>query len=193
MKFKQNGTCRIWDTMLGHNSVAILLHNTDTDSFILVKQFRPAVYMSKARELGFLKQGTTTLSTDQVPAKYGVTHEMCAGIVDKDLSLEQIAVEEVLEECGYQVKVEDLEKITTAHGSVGVSGTQNTQFYVQVNSTMKVSEGGGNRTEGEIIDLVEIPVKDSLKFIKDTNYIKPYLVNFAILWFHSVKTLGVDL
>lgn len=36
---------------------------------------------------------------------------MCAGIIDKNKSIEEIAREEVLEECGYEVKVSNLEKI----------------------------------------------------------------------------------
>ena len=38
---------------------------------------------------------------------------MCAGIVDKHLSLEEIAKEEVLEECGYDVPLLDLQKIAS--------------------------------------------------------------------------------
>jgi len=40
-----------------------------------------------------------------------LTIEFCAGIVDKNKSLEEIAVDEVREECGYEVKVSDMEKI----------------------------------------------------------------------------------
>jgi 8-oxo-dGTP pyrophosphatase MutT (NUDIX family) len=34
-----------------------------------------------------------------------MTLELCAGIVDKSLSLVEIAQEEILEECGYKVMV----------------------------------------------------------------------------------------
>lgn len=50
----------------------------------------------------------------QPPASAGVTYELCAGIVDKPhLSLEEIACQEVLEECGYEVPVSKLRRITT--------------------------------------------------------------------------------
>lgn len=50
----------------------------------------------------------------QPPASAGVTYELCAGIVDKpNLSLEEIACQEVLEECGYEVPVSKLRKITS--------------------------------------------------------------------------------
>ena len=48
------------------------------------------------------------------PASGGVTYELCAGLVDKpDLSLEEIARQEVLEECGYDVPAAKLKRITS--------------------------------------------------------------------------------
>ena len=47
------------------------------------------------------------------PGKLGVTYELCAGIVDKDVSSAEIAKMEVLEECGYDVPVESLEVVST--------------------------------------------------------------------------------
>lgn len=48
------------------------------------------------------------------PASTGVTYELCAGLVDKpDLSLEEIARQEVLEECGYDVPASKLKRITS--------------------------------------------------------------------------------
>lgn len=54
-------------------------------------------------------------STSQwLPASAGVTYELCAGLVDKpNLSLEEIARQEVLEECGYDVPASKLKKITS--------------------------------------------------------------------------------
>lgn len=51
---------------------------------------------------------------DPPTAAAGVTYELCAGLVDKpDLSLEEIARQEILEECGYDVPVSKLRKITS--------------------------------------------------------------------------------
>lgn len=47
------------------------------------------------------------------PGASGVTLELCAGIVDQDKPLEEIARQEVLEECGYQVPVELMQKVKT--------------------------------------------------------------------------------
>lgn len=45
------------------------------------------------------------------PAKLGITLELCAGIVDKNLPINEIAREEVLEECGFNVPVDRLEEV----------------------------------------------------------------------------------
>lgn len=53
-------------------------------------------------------------SSQRPPASMGVTYELCAGLVDKpDLSLEEIARQEVLEECGYDVPASRLKRITS--------------------------------------------------------------------------------
>lgn len=40
------------------------------------------------------------MSRDYGPGSMGCTYELCAGIVDKSLSLQQIAIEEIKEETG---------------------------------------------------------------------------------------------
>lgn len=51
------------------------------------------------------------IDADRYPASLGITLEFCAGIVDKNISWDKIAQEEVLEECGYSVDSKDLELI----------------------------------------------------------------------------------
>jgi UDP-sugar diphosphatase len=51
------------------------------------------------------------IDTVKYPPSMGLTVEFCAGIVDKTKTLEEIAVDEVREECGYEVKVSDMQKI----------------------------------------------------------------------------------
>lgn len=53
------------------------------------------------------------MDVSKYPGVIGVTLELCAGIVDQDKPLEEIAQQEVLEECGYQVPVESLQKVKT--------------------------------------------------------------------------------
>ena len=49
---------------------------------------------------------------NKYPGTLGVTHELCAGIVDKAKPVNEIAREEILEECGYDVPLEKLKRIT---------------------------------------------------------------------------------
>lgn len=51
------------------------------------------------------------IDTNKYPASLGVALEICAGIIDKNLPIEEIAKEEVLEECGYNVELSNLEKV----------------------------------------------------------------------------------
>jgi 8-oxo-dGTP pyrophosphatase MutT (NUDIX family) len=56
------------------------------------------------------ENGQRIIKHEDNPGSIGVTYELCAGIVDKDTSLEQIAQAEVLEECGYKVPLDKLER-----------------------------------------------------------------------------------
>lgn len=51
------------------------------------------------------------IDTEKYPSSLGVTIELCAGIIDKDKPIEEIAKEEVLEECGYDVPLGNLKKV----------------------------------------------------------------------------------
>ncbi|XP_065541466.1 uridine diphosphate glucose pyrophosphatase NUDT14 isoform X2 [Lathamus discolor] len=172
-------------------SVSILIFNTSRQCFVLVKQFRPAVYMcevGKRHPQLFQNQDNESFSRleDPLPAAVGVTYELCAGIVDKpDLSLEEIACEEVLEECGYHVAVTDLRKITSYRSGVGVTGSSQTLFYAEVTDQMRMGEGGGQAEEGELIEVVEIPLEDSMKFAYDETLQKTMGVIFSFTWFQA--------
>ncbi|XP_064420848.1 uridine diphosphate glucose pyrophosphatase NUDT14 isoform X3 [Latimeria chalumnae] len=121
LHYQQNGIKKSWDFMRTHDSVSVLIFNTTRQSFVMVKQFRPAVYMCEmekhnSRDQDNDKDGKPSICNpvDLPPASVGITYELCAGIVDKpDLSLEEIAKQEILEECGYDVPVANLKKITS--------------------------------------------------------------------------------
>lgn len=113
----------------------------------------------------------------------GVTYELCAGIVDKPTSLEQIAREEVLEEMGYDVPVERLRMVTSFLSSIGTAGSLHTLYYCSVTDDMHVSAGGGNVKEGEVIDLYHVPVDEAQAFVLDTSKKKPSSLSFGFMWF----------
>lgn len=184
IRYTQNGRCKVWDAMKVHDSVAILIYNSTRDVFVLVKQFRPAVYFCSAETVTD-KDGGKVIDHSKYPGSLGVTYELCAGIVDKQKSVEEIALEEIEEECGYNVPPEALQRITGFRNGVGTSGAYQDMFYVAVTDEMKVSAGGGNTHEGELIDVVEIPVTEGRKFIMDETFNKPVGVMFAMLWFYQ--------
>lgn len=51
------------------------------------------------------------LDLEKYPPNTAVTIELCAGIVDKNKSLVEIAQEEILEECGYYVPADRIQQI----------------------------------------------------------------------------------
>ncbi|XP_064919363.1 uridine diphosphate glucose pyrophosphatase NUDT14 isoform X2 [Columba livia] len=177
--------------MRTHDSVSILIFNTSRQCFVVVKQFRPAVYMCEVERHHpevFRDQDKESFSRleDPLPAAVGVTYELCAGIVDKpDLSLEEIACEEILEECGYRVPVTELRRITSYRSGVGVTGSRQTLFYAEVTDQMRTGEGGGQPGEGELIEVVEVPLEDSMKFAYDETLPKTMGVIFSFMWFQN--------
>ncbi|KAL8168841.1 UNVERIFIED_CONTAM: hypothetical protein K2H54_019913 [Gekko kuhli] len=106
-------------SLLGFHIVSILIFNTSRQCFVVVKQFRPAVYMSDMAQHCPQDFERNCLENwypleCRLPASVGVTYELCAGIIDKpELSLEEIARQEVLEECGYEVPLASLQRITS--------------------------------------------------------------------------------
>ena len=158
--FVHNGKPRNWEVVTAHDSVAILVYHKEKDAFILVKQFRPAVYLNN---------------------NDGMTVELCAGIVDKKLSLVEIAMEEVEEECGYRVEVEKIEKITSFHTSVGFAGAKQMLYYVEVDECMRVSEGGG--VDDEQIEVITLPVSEAKTLIYDERIAKTPGLMFAFMWY----------
>lgn len=158
-----NGTNKTWEAVQSHDSVAILLYHSAKDAFLLVKQFRAPVYMHHN--------------------KYKFTYELCAGIVDKDTSLVQIAKEEIDEECGYDVNINSIEKITSFFTNVGVSGSKQHLFFAIIDESMKIGEGGG--INDEYIEKEFVSIKDSKSFIYDESKAKTPGLMFAFYWFYE--------
>lgn len=165
INYTQKGMQKRWEAVLSHDSVAILLYHKQKDAFILVKQLRVTV-LNKNKDNGYM-------------------YELCAGIVDKECSIEQIAQEEILEECGYDVPLENIEKISAFYTSVGISGTHQTLYYAQVDESMKVNEGGGIHEEE--IEVIYLPLSEAKKFMFDESYQKTTGVSLAFYWFFNHK------
>ncbi|HEX5330699.1 NUDIX hydrolase [Sulfuricurvum sp.] len=160
IEYLQSGKIKIWDMVEVHDSVAILLYHVEHESLIVVRQFRPPVYLRNSD---------------------GYTYELCAGIVDKDKSLLEIAHEEILEECGYYVPLEQIERVTSFYTAVGFAGSRQTLYYACVNESMRVNNGGG--VEDEMIEVIEIPVCDAKAFVMDESKAKTPGLMFGFGWF----------
>jgi UDP-sugar diphosphatase len=157
--YEQEGIQKSWEIVEAHDSVSILLYHKEKRSFVLVKQFRPAVYLNNDN---------------------GMTIELCAGIVDKELSLAEIVKEEVEEECGYDIPLSNIEKITSFHTSVGFAGSKQTLYFSEVDESMKVSEGGG--VDHEQIEVVYLPIDEAKKLLYDESIAKTPGLMFAFMW-----------
>ena len=131
------------------------------------------------------------LSTIFTPSSTGLTYELCAGVVDSENSYEQITKEEILEECGYDVPLNCIERVMSYYSSVGVSGSYQILFYAEVSDDMLVNQGGGSAAEGEMIDVVYVPLDEITTFMYDEKKPKPPSAVLAIMWFlqHKLPSL----
>lgn len=161
VSYIENGAYKQWDIVESKDSVSVLIYNKTSDSVVVVEQFRAAVFMHN---------------------NDGYMYELCAGLVDKeDKTLEQIAIEEVYEECGY--RVDFVTKIAEFYSSVGTSGAKQTLFFATVSDDDKIAIGGG--INGEQIKVIHIPADEMLNFLHNTN-ITPSL-GYAFMWFMNNK------
>ena len=169
--YLQNGKSKSWEAVKSHNSVAVLLYHTQENAFLLVKQFRVPVY---------LNDNSKTF-----------TYELCAGLIDKeDKSLEEIVQEEIDEECGYKVELNDILKITSFYTNVGISGGCQYLFFAKIDESMKIHNGGG--INDEQIELMYLPIEDIDKFIFDESKAKTPGLMFSFYWFFKNRDkLGI--
>jgi len=163
VKFRHNGILRDWEIADTHDSVAILLYHKEKDALVLVKQFRPAIYVKYGGD--------------------GETYELCAGLIDKDKSIKEIAKEEIEEECGYRVLVDDIKKVASYNTAVGFAGGRQTLFFSEIDESMRVSDGGG--IDDEQIEVLYLPLKEAKEFMFDESYIKTPGLLFGFMWFFN--------
>lgn len=170
LSFNQNGVNKIWDCIKVHDSVSCLLYHEQKQAFLFVKQFRPPVW--------FTQEQNGEKSSEQ-----GFTYELCAGILDKNLSLEETMKEEIIEEVGY--RVENLHRLISYYNGLGFSGNKQTIFYAAINEDMKINQGGG--TLNEFIEPIFVPKNEVVDFIFDEKFAKSTGLMFSITWFLNQK------
>lgn len=168
IEYNHNGASKTWEAVKSHDSVAVLLYHVEKNAFLLVKQFRPPVYMNNPH--------------------HGFTYELCAGILDKDIDPTHTIKEEIDEECGYDVAVENISRLTSFYTCVGFSGTNQTLYYAQIDESMKIHDGGGIQDEN--IELYFLPLEEAKTFALDERYPKTPGLMFAFYWFFEQQVKG---
>ncbi len=152
--YSREGQDSLWEIIKSHDTVHILIDNIDTQELVFVKQVRIPVLVNNPR-------------TD------GAVVECCAGIIDKYPELAthhpkeralQIAQEEIREELGYAVELDDIVPIKQLKSSVGMSGTTAHLFYATVEESDYI---GQQLSMFEDIEVVKVPYANVEEFIND--------------------------
>lgn len=128
--YESNGRLCTWDFIESKDSVSVLLYHKELESFIFVRQFRIPLWYHQMHDKDYVKDDDM-----------GYTIELCSGLVDKKLSLEEIAKEECIEELGYAPK--NLEKIGDFYTGFGSGVSKQSFYFVEVDEKDKISSGGG--------------------------------------------------
>lgn len=125
------------------DSIAVLIYEKDTDSFLFTKQFR---YPSARRDFPWML-------------------ELVAGSVEEGEDPIRCAQREIEEEIGYET--DELELITTYFPSPGGCSEQIHLYYTEVHSSQKTLKGGGAISEKEDIQLIKISRSDIKKHLDE--------------------------
>ncbi|PVB60840.1 NUDIX domain-containing protein [Labrenzia sp. 011] len=124
------------------NGVTCLLHNPETDCVLLTRQFRLPVWLS-GRDPFLI--------------------ETPAGLLEGARPEDRMRAE-LIEETGYEVS--RLEHLFDVHMSPG-SVTEYLSFFAGTYHLQdKVAEGGGERSEGEDIEVLHVPLPEALDRIR---------------------------
>ncbi|MBD2702815.1 GDP-mannose pyrophosphatase NudK [Spirosoma sp. BT702] len=123
------------------NGATILLHNPQTDTVILTRQFRLPTFVN----------GNET----------GLLIEACAGLLDDEHPDDAIR-REMEEETGF--RIESVQKVMEAYMSPG-SVTEKLFFYIAEYSADTQRNAGGGIEEEEI-EILELPVAEAMAMIK---------------------------
>ena len=125
------------------NAAALLPYNLAQRSVLLVRQFRYAAYVN-----GY----------------DGLLIEAVAGVLDDETPESRIRAE-AEEETGYRLG--EIKKVFEAFMSPG-SVTEKLHFFVaEYRPDMRIGNGGGIASEGEDIEVLELPIDQAMNMIAD--------------------------
>lgn len=90
--------------------------------------------------------------------------------------------------CRYDVPIGNITRVTDVWGNIGTGGTHQVIYYCEVSDDMLVSgSGGGNPSEGEMIEVIYVPVSELMEFLVDSDKKKSVGSCFGIMWFLHQK------
>jgi nudix-type nucleoside diphosphatase (YffH/AdpP family) len=139
------------------DSAAVLLHDVESDSFLLARQFRyPCIGHGDAWLL-----------------------EAVAGKIDAGETPEEAVRREAIEEAGYRIG--GLAKVGAFYGSPGGLSELTHVFYARVTAADKVARGGGTDL-GEDVEIVPIPANEAVRMGK-AGEIRDAKALVALLWY----------
>ncbi len=146
------------------SSVAALLHEIDTDTVILIRQYRAGVNK--------------------------IEIEIPAGMLEINEDPEVAVMREVFEETGYGSFV-SLKKMFSLSMSPGGSTEISHSFYIRVKSTDKTGEGGGLLSENEFLDVLRLPASEAILMIHSQGRKNPLITDAktvaALLWLENQR------
>ena len=144
------------------DSAAALLVNNDEEKLILVKQFRYPIY---------------TKDKDKAWAL-----EIVAGTVEKKSNPKDTIIREIQEETGYLV--DSVSQIFSFYPSPGGSNEKIYIYYAEVTHKNRVESGGGVISEGEDIQVLEIPFHQAFQMVESGEIVDAKTI-IAIQWFKA--------
>lgn len=142
MKIDENWETQTREILDRGNGATILLYNKSKNSVILTRQFRIPTYLN----------GNTT----------GMMIEACAGSVEDESPFENI-IRETEEETGYHIN--SPKKVFEAYMSPGAVTEIIYFFIAEYDESMKKSEGGGEASEHEHIEVMELKFSEALRLV----------------------------
>jgi nudix-type nucleoside diphosphatase (YffH/AdpP family) len=126
------------------NGAVLLLYSPQRGTVVLTRQFRYPAFVNGSAD--------------------GMLIEACAGLLDGD-DAESCIRREAVEETGYAVR--SPRKIFEVYMSPG-SVTEKLHFFIaDYEPSDRIAQGGGVVTEGEDIEVLEIPLTEALAMVRE--------------------------
>ena len=125
------------------DSAVILLISGNADTVVLTRQFRLPVFVRGDSD--------------------GMLTELPGGLLDGDTAADAVR-REVEQETGYRILAVD--EVLSAYMSPSLLAERTHFFMGTYEHADRVSSGGGLRSEGEDIEVIEVPFRDALAMVE---------------------------